>query len=436
MTSIRSFLITVTLAAIVLVIFVATIQGYRAGIEQTTALLDTQLHERAQLLSVLVPSGEAVALGDATEYQILDADGTVLFRSAGAPEEALQLPAHSDVADVSFLGQRWRVVRFHDAVRRRTVLAAENVDDRYGIASALVEATLIPIVLGIPVLGLFAWLIISVGLRHLKSMEREVAERRPEKLSDIELPELPTELKPLLNSMNRMFGQVRASFEREQQFAGDAAHELRTPVSALKINVFNLSQKLGDDDADIQALTSSLRRQTHLIDQLLLLYRTSSENLRMAFEPVSLKQLCEQEIRERFVMIEDRRQDIALEGEDVTVNGNRFALSALIANLVDNASKYSPESASIRVRTGTRDGRPVLEVEDSGSGIPVDLRSRVGERFVRGRHAQPISGCGLGLSIVNHVVALHGADWRIDDSHYDSGTLMTIVFNDRTAVEL
>jgi two-component system sensor histidine kinase QseC len=221
--------------------------------------------------------------------------------------------------------------------------------------------------------------------------------------------------------------QLDQSFERERRFASDAAHELRTPLSALKVNVYNLSKQL-HGSTDIDDLFNSLNRMSHLIDQLLLLYRASSENLRTEFEKVDLHALCQMIIQDRYETIAQREQEIELIGDATVILGNEFALSAMISNLIDNASKYSDRGGSILVKLSPQAGRYVLSVEDSGIGIPETLRKRVLDRFFRVNSGSPIQGCGLGLSIVQHVAVLHHANLAISDSSFETGTCVSLSF--------
>ena len=429
MRSIRSFLIVVTLAAIVLVIFVAVFQGYRKGIDQTQHLLDSQLEHYARLI-LLVKDRNTTPLpsNNQFQYQTFDLQGNLLMRSDGAPSDPMLALDFVGVTDSSFGGQRWRVLHYRAPQQMLSVQVAETVGERFAIAEQIVNATLLPILLGIPILAMLAWGIITLGLRHLSRLAKALSERGADNLTVIELPGIPSELDPVLESMNNMLTQVAKSFEREQRFASDAAHELRTPISALKVNVYNLSKQL-TDNADLRGLSVSLTRMAHLIDQLLLLYRASSDNLRTEFEPVNLRRLCEDVIRDRYPRILERGQEIELEAANLSILGNQFALSALVANLVDNASKFTPQSGHIRLELAQVNGCVELLVEDSGIGISTEFRERVMDRFFRINTGSSVQGCGLGLSIVQHVVALHDARFSITDSQFETGTQVAVRFH-------
>ena len=428
MRSIRSFLITVTVVAIILVLFVAIVQGYRTGIERTQALLDEQLLQDAQLIALTATSDlRDLSPISQLEFQVWRLNGELIQRSSQIPSEPILPLTEETVVDTSFAGQRWRALNYVDTDRGMSIQVAESIQGRFNIAEEIVNATLLPILFGVPILIGLTWGIVSMGLRHLLTLARAVALRGTDNLEPINMPGTPSELHPVLASMNNMLEQLAGSFEREKRFASDAAHELRTPISALKVNVYNLRTQMADS-ADLQGLANSLDRMTHLIDQLLLLYRTSSENLRTDFESVNLNRLCQEVVRDRYTRIQQRQQDIELTAEDLSVLGNQFALSALVANLVDNASKYTPEGGHIRLEVTSSNEGVCLVVEDSGIGISPNLRERVKDRFFRVNTGSKVQGCGLGLSIVQHVVNLHHADFEITDSSFETGTRVAVHF--------
>ena len=425
MGSIRTFLLLVIAATVVLVLFIATMQGYRAGLAQTGVLLDDQLREKSQLLSAGAAPNESADASDQL-FQIFNAAGQVIARSDNAPAYPLTLVTDAP-ADISAEGELWRVLGRRDDYGN-LIIVAERALTRHVVAEDVVSQTLVPIVLGLPILLLLIGAIVTFGLRHLRLLTQQLRQRSPNNLEPLETQSLPDEIRPVIESMNTLFGRVESSFDREKRFASDAAHELRTPVSALKVNLFNLEKKLSGGDNDLDAVADNLDRMGHLIEQLLLLYRTSSEQLRLQFESVNLLALCQQTVGECYPKIQERNQDIELDGDDVNVMGNVFALSAMIKNLVDNASKYTPEGGQIRLSLSREGEGATLVVEDSGLGIPEAMRARVTERFFRINRlgGQRIGGCGLGLSIVKHVLELHGARLDIGDSRFETGTRVAV----------
>ena len=424
MISIRRFLILVSLAATVVVTFIASFQGYRSGTIATQALLDQQLLEKSALLI-----DEKTSHTDDTPnqlFQIFSADGTLLRASPDAPTTPLSEET-TGLADISYDGILWRTLAV-TSPRGELVVVAERRALQFEIVEQVVLETLLPIGIGIPVLALLIGAIITYGLRHLRQVEQELRARSSQNLQALTLDVVPAELQPLLDTTNSLLDRLEASFKREQRFAGDAAHELRTPVSALKIDLFNLSKRLPQGDADIRAIELSLDRMSHIIEQLLMLYRASSDQLRSQFAPIEIKRLSQELIAELYPLIQSRHQDIALEGDAVTITAHHYALSALLKNLVDNASKYSPEGSSIEVHIARDTQGVMMSVTDSGPGIPDSLKNQVTQRFVRGSSATHanIPGCGLGLSIVDLVVKLHQGQWSVQDGPQGKGTRITI----------
>jgi len=424
MISIRRFLILVSLAATIVVTFIATFQGYRSGTLATQALLDKQLSEKIQLLHA---DATSPALNTPNQlFQVFDAQGQLLRGSAGAP--ALPLTDESrGYADISHDGTLWRTLAAGTPEGGRIVVA-ERRALQFEVVDEVVLQTLLPIGIGIPVLALVIGVIITYGLRHLRTVEQELRARSAHNLQTLDIDVVPQELQPLLDTTNSLLDQLDAAFQREQRFAGDAAHELRTPVSALKIDLYNLSKRLPPDDADVNAIKQNLDRMGHIIEQLLMLYRASSDQLARQFAPLEIQRVCQETVAELYPQIQARRQDISLEGDDCTVNAHRYAVGAMLKNLIDNASKYSPEGTTIEVRT-TRAGDSLqIDVVDAGPGIPDSLKNEVQGRFVRGSSAMhsKIVGCGLGLSIVDLAVKLHRGVWAIHNAPSGRGTWIAV----------
>lgn len=432
MTSIRRFLIIVSLAVITLVNFVAALQGYRSGLVNTDALFDAKLVELADVVAELTGNSEAIAHGvngNKVAYQVLDSEGNVVKRSSLAPEQPL-LVESGTFSLLNFNRSRWRVYAADAPVSGNRVIVAERYDDRYFVAEGIILRTIVPILIGLPVLVLLVWLIVTRGLRPLKQLAIAVEAKKSHDLSPIENREVPEELRPLSDAMNQLLGRLSRAFEREKRFSGDAAHELRTPLSALKINLFNLRKQLPEGDADCESMEQSIDRMGHLIEQMLLLYRLSPEQLQSEFVDVDLYALAQQTIADNYAGIEAKHQEISLEGEWQTVTGDPFALTTLVKNLIDNASKYTPEQGRINVVVTQRNGMALLAVEDSGEGIPEEERERILERFYRLQgniNTSLVQGCGLGLSIVQNIVELHGGDLIITRSPALGGLRVEVV---------
>ncbi len=430
MISIKRFLILVSLAAVALVNFIAALHGYRSGLAQTEALLDQQLVEKAVLLSTHVNDGAEVAGTEQFLFQQFDRDSKLVHASRNAPKKPIA-DAGNGFSTASFNGHLWRVYTLTTPAPVTTIYVAEEISNRYSVAESIVLKTVSPIVIALLALALIIWLVVSLGLQPLKRLTREVASKQPSNLSPIAVQNLPAELRPLLLAMNTMLGRLQESFEREQRFSADAAHELRTPLSALKVNLFNLKKKLPQDDNDLRDMTASIDRMGHLIEQLLMLYRMSSEQTTAHFRKLDLYEIARQHIAENYNRFDARNQQIEMEGQPTWIIGNEFAITAMIANLVDNASKYTPKGGSIKVNVDARGGKACFVVEDSGIGIPAELTGRVLDRFYRvaaDGGETGATGCGLGLSIVKHVADIHNASLFMGNSQFPSGLMVEVIF--------
>ncbi|WIO73849.1 ATP-binding protein [Porticoccaceae bacterium LTM1] len=427
MTSIRRFLIVVSLAVIVLVNFIAALQGYRTGLENTEQLMDDQLREKAQLIAQLAGNNSSLTVYNVPApnffFQVFDQNHQLIAHSEIAPMEVVT--DHEDgFSSINVGGYRWRSFQLKQPESGLGILVAERMDSRYYLAEGIVLKTVIPILLGMPFLALLVWLLVTQGLRPLRKLTAQVEGKQSQDLTPIELKNAPKELTPLVVAMNNLLRRLSAAFEREKRFSSDAAHELRTPLSALKVNLYNLRKSLATESADADEMEQSVSRMSHLIEQLLLLYRMSPEQFQGSLEEVDLLAITQQVVVGLYPAMESKHQEIILDGDSVRLQGDAFALSTLVKNLLDNAIKYTPDNGEIIVTVYEKGDIIQLRIEDSGIGIPDALKSRVLERFYRvdgDQHNSGVQGCGLGLSIVQHIVDLHRGRLELSRSRFPTG---------------
>jgi two-component system, OmpR family, sensor histidine kinase QseC len=411
MRSIRAYLILALVATIFLVNFVAAFHGYHRSIAAGDRLMDKQLIEMAQSLEQLDASGSPPGhlFGDGRLYQILGSSGQLLFRSANAPD----VPVAKLVPGYSFAshnGLRWRVYVLRD-MQDRWIIAAQRSDLYTRLVEQMVLESILPIIWVLPVIALLVLAIVGIGLQPLKKLAGTLLQRRPGELTPIERGGYPAELTVVVASINELLGRLSDAFDREQRFAADAAHELRTPLAAIKIDLHNLGSVPHIDQAVLTQLESSVDRMGQSIEQILTLYRFSPERLLAARTHCNLRQLAQQVIIELYDGCVAKQQNIELEAISIDIEGQEFALHALLRNLIDNAVKYTPSGGTIRVSIAGDEAYAHIYVEDSGPGIPEADLKRVFDRFYRvggDRHASSVIGSGLGLSIVDHIVSLHG----------------------------
>ena len=359
--------------------------------------------------------------------QIWTLDGERVFESAVRAE--LPQRAVLGFADASAHGTRYRV--YSVQARNFVIQVAQDMAVRQRMASALALRTALPIVLLAPLLmGLVGW-VVSRSLAPVARVQRQVALRRADDLTEVADTGLPDEVRPLVHEFNGLLRRVAQAFDAQQRFVADAAHELRSPLAALKLQVQGL-QRAPDDatrERALERLGSGIDRATRLIEQLLVLARQqASAASGVPPEPVALAELLRSAVTDMVPAAQVRRIDIGLTQADAgPVNGHAEALRILVRNLLENAVKYTPAGGQVDVALRAEAAALVLSVEDSGPGILEAERERVLDRFVRLPDA-PSSGSGLGLAIAKSVADLHGAALRLDASPTLGGLRVQVVF--------
>ena len=438
MRSIRLFLIVVILASITMIIFLSALHGYRQSMVEAHKLFDTRLADTARLLSVSrneQADGNGVVIDAGLTAIQIWRNGRVLLRSSTAPVVPLA-PFAEGYGDNNFNNYRWRTYSYHDARHGRWIQTAERTDLRYSLADNIIIESVLPVMLIIPLGGLLIWTIVSYGLSPLRRLAMQLQSKRADDLSPLPVERQPVELLQVIRSTNDLLHRLEASFERERRFASDAAHELRPPISALKVHVHNLMEagngdSIGRHRDSLAQTKHAIDRIGHLVEQILALNRTTSEQFLNRLEPVELHALVQSMIVRMFPEFDAAGLQLELQGAPVTIRGNRFALETMVQNLLANACKYTPPGGAVIIRAEPAADGAVLQVDDSGPGVPADQYERLFDRFYRldgDRHASGRPGCGLGLAIVRHICDLHRAEIRLGRSSFASGLGVSVRF--------
>ncbi len=425
------FLVVVILAAITLFSFLAALRGYQSSMQEAERLFDKQLLDTARLIANIHTDRAASNINhdSAIAFQVWQGGQLKAF-SSNAPDKPLG-DLESGFNYSNFDGFRWRTIAYYDPASGYWVLVAERTDLRYMLAENVILNAIYPILLGLPIIGLLIWLIVSQGLRPLRQLADMLGSKQPEDLSPLVIESPRLELSKIISSSNGLLQRLETSLQRERQFASDAAHELRTPISILKVQLYNLEQSL--DGVQLDELQATAARLAHIVEQILALYRSSPDQYNATFVPIDLSALAQEVMAEKFANFEDKQQSLEFHGERAQIMGDRFALLTLLQNLLSNANKYTPRGGRIEViiSQGLADtnnmpslranrnsksaglGKEVLlSIDDSGPGISEDQRAVIFDRFYRigaDRHQSGESGCGLGLAIVQRIVDLHHA---------------------------
>jgi two-component system OmpR family sensor kinase/two-component system sensor histidine kinase QseC len=275
-------------------------------------------------------------------------------------------------------------------------------------------------------IGAVAW-IVRRGLDPLRFVAAEVQRRDARTLAPLGTDHLPREIEPLVNELNRLLERLRQAFAAQRAFISDAAHELRSPLTALRLQL-QLLDRAPDETERLEArarLGAAVERAIHLVEQLLTLARSEPQDAAMELENVDLAAAAADAIKDTHDLALARKIDLGLEAPPgLNVQGDREALRTLVRNLVDNAVRYTPPGGTVQVRCWSAAQRAQLEVSDTGPGIPPGEKKRVFDRFYRRAAAQE-DGTGLGLAIVKAIAERHGA--QIDLGEAPGGGLRVAV---------
>jgi two-component system OmpR family sensor kinase len=320
---------------------------------------------------------------------------------------------------------RWRV--FATQQRGLTIQVAQPAAVRDELALAAAVRTLIPFLVALPLMGLLIWRLVGHEVKFLESTAQAVAKRTPDSLEPIGGTMVPEEIQPLVNALNGLLARLGGALAHQRQFVADAAHELRTPLTALRLQL-QLAERARDEAEREKAhamLREGIARAVHLVEQLLTLARQDPDAPMAAPAAVDLAELARAIVQGEEAAASEKGLsfDARIDGP-LTVAGDRNALRALMENLVDNAIRYTPEG-SVTVRAYREGGEAVVEVEDTGAGIPAAERARVFDRFYRGEAAAG-GGTGLGLAIVRRIAQRHGGTVELLDGAGGRGLLARV----------
>lgn len=410
-------------------------------------LLDGHLAQAAALLVVQQSGaeGDDDAVQDAPSlhkyapkvaFQVFH-EGQLTMRSANL-QTAPMSQLVSGFSTVSLEdGARWRVFATRGAEHDVQVFVGEQMASRNTILWAVLRSALVPLVFALPLLALVLWWAVYRGLGPLRRLGQLLGQRQAQALEPVVLSDMPAEMQPMVQALNSLFARIAQMVAAERRFTADAAHELRTPIAAIRAQA-QVAQGAGDDARQrahaLQATVAGCDRATRLVDQLLTLARLEAQpgaavSPMVAPVPPDLGAIARRVGADLAPTALARHQILELDApEPCLVAGDEVLLGVLVRNLVDNAIRYSPDGAKIRVAVTQQSGQTVLCVEDGGEGMRESDMARLGERFYRVLgSAQP--GSGLGWSIVRRIGAVSGAQIQVRRSEALGGLCVRVVWS-------
>ena len=417
-------LLLVSIASLIILVLASAL-SYRRARHEVQELMDDQMAKTAQLMLAQVQQGEdhlrdlpvriagirgVRSRGNqlTLEYQVGRPDGSVLARSPQAPSTPLTGPL--GYATVTENGQPWRSLILEAADKSYRIQIAESIPRRDKEALEIAVKTVQPLALIFPLLLLAIYFSVRRGLKPLDDLASEVSTRSSDNLASLASRAIPREAQPLVAAINRLLFRVGQSLENERRFTADAAHELRTPLAAARIQA-QVAQLSKDTEKRAHALTQTLAgldRATRLVEQMLRLARLDPLARLPQPQKVNLSDLVQRVAAGVQDAVPNALIRLALANESCSIDGDGDLLEVALRNLIDNAIRYSPEHSEVRVFLQTEGGGVILGVRDNGPGVAPDELPRLMERFYRGASVTA-EGSGLGLTIVSRIAELHGA---------------------------
>lgn len=455
MRSLRLRLVLLLSAGLGLVWLVTAWFTHLESREEIDRLFDAQLAQSAQVLlgttrheihERIEHGEEEIAIKHEYEqklaFQIWD-EHNLLMRSTSAPTTVMA-SNREGFSEAIIDDATWRVLTRWDSHHEFMIQVAEPLSGREALARHITLKMFMPTFFALPVLALLIWFGVGAGLKPLNTLKQEVKQRTANRLEPVAMTDVPEEVAPLVQSLNDLFARLAEAFEGERRFTADAAHELRTPLAALKIQA-QVALRAKDGAERQKALENVLHgvdRATRLVEQLLTLARVDPETALTHYHPLDFRALASAVLANMAPLAQAKKIELQLaEGGVCQVVGDEDQLGLLLRNLLDNAIRYTPDGGQVSVKvyeghvaettvyesqtpknTGT-----VLEITDTGPGISPAEREQVQKRFYRIAGSGE-EGSGLGLSIVQRIATLHGATLELQDRPQGHGLLVKVIW--------
>lgn len=440
MISIRRKLLMYLFGGMISATLLAGFATYVQVRHEMNEMFDYQLQQIATAFPTELSAGHTLQVGDDSEdevmLQIWDKDNQLLFTSA--PTINLRRVSTIGFSKTKLNQQNWRVYSQLD--QGRFIQVSQPTAIRNRMAASMALRSLIPFVVLIPLLGLLIWIVVGRALQPIGRLAASINQRTPEALETISDEAYPPELQPMLLALNGLLTRLEQARTTQRAFVSDAAHELRTPLAALKLQL-QLVERDNEDpklQTGLGKLHERLNRATHLVQQLLTLARHEGRLPDRRYQRVDLQLLVAGVVSDLAPQAENKHVDLGViapaDGSDahIYVYGDVENLRVLLGNLVDNAVRYTPAHGRVDVSVSSADGYALLQVADNGPGIPASDRERVFDRFYR-REGSGQSGSGLGLFIAKTIAAQHDATIALDSTADDKGLRATIRIKQITA---
>jgi two-component system OmpR family sensor kinase len=426
--SIRRVLLVGLLATVAAAGALVAFGVYRTAYDQANELFDYQLQQMGiALRDRIFEGGESTAIDrDDFLIQVWRADGAVVFVSSARVVPPVLAPV--GLSTVASESGDWRVYRI-DA-QNQIVQVAQPMSLRGERAAKGALRVLVPLIVALPLLAVLIWVVVGRGLAPLTGLAHSLATRGPRALGPLPEAGLPGEVRPLVAALNDLLTRLGRALDRERGFIADAAHELRTPLAAvgLQLQVLERVPEGPEREQALARLKAGVQRSARLVQQLLELARQDEAVTERRPARVDLAAVAREVVVEQAPQAGARGIDLGLDASAAPIEGDAEGLRVALGNLVDNAIRNTPPGGKVDVRVRTEGKEVIAEVLDTGPGIPPEERERVFDRFHRGGAGEG-SGSGLGLAIVREIAGRHGATIELTDRVSEPGLCARMRFS-------
>lgn len=384
---------------------------------QQTLAISALIPPSATLLPTPAKTPSSANTGDAGLGDL----SVAIWRGAGAPlvldPEAMQFPREGDregFFESVVSGEPWRLVYLSDASNQTRIAVGQRIGERNDLVVAYIAGQIVPWLVGLPVLIALLIFAVRQAMRPVRDLSKQLERRRPDDATPLASSQVPGELKVLTDAMNGLLARVGTLIEQERRLTADAAHELRTPLAAVRAqwDVVQRTQDAAERRQAQESVTRGMERLDRLVSQLLTMARLDSANHADFGGSVDWRVVAEQAVGDCLWIADRRDIDIAVEWPEsgvlpLPMAGDENALTIMLKNILDNAIRYGPRHSRVRLTFSATD----ITVDDEGPGIAPDVLPRLGDRFLRAAGHEE-AGSGLGVSIARRIAHNHGMNIR------------------------
>lgn len=455
--SLRERLRWLIILVMIAVLLPLAIYSYRRTLQEVYELSDGRLAQSARTLQVIIdqdgadslrgrshgnelvpiaaPATQAKLRGDHTfesevGFQVFDASGRLILATTNLAMLPPPQAGDAEFRDIEAGGYRWRLFTLEGQSDGVVIRTGERYDSRHDIRRALWFDHALPLLIGLPLLALLVGWAVKRGLRPLESLTDALASRALGSREPIVLERTAQELQPVLDALNGQLQRLADALERERRFSADVAHELRTPLASIMLNIESATVTADPSEAaaSLAGARHNVAALARRVEQLLALARLESGMASEQARSVDLVRVAIEVIEELTPVIAECGAELGFSHDDrvVQVQGHEAALAALLRNLIENAMRHVPGGGQVQLSIAQGTDSTTIDVADDGSGIPSERRAAVFARFHRESGSRG-EGYGLGLSIVQRAAELHGATIELLDSPFGRGLLVHVV---------